>query len=244
MGFFDRLSRLLRANLNDLVSKAEDPVKVLDQAVVDMQAELVKLRQAVATALASQRRLKSQADQAEGQAGHWLERAEQALRAGEEDLARQALTRRRASLETHQALAPQLEAATGQAEALKQGLLKLEGKIGEAKTRKKMLKARVQAAQAQAQLQNSVEGFSTDSALSALSAFERMEEKVEALEAVSAVNVELSVTNLESRFTAFEGTESVNAELSALKQQISSAAHDKASGQPQAKADDNAGFRR
>ncbi|TGG85765.1 MAG: PspA/IM30 family protein, partial [Aphanocapsa feldmannii 288cV] len=56
MGFFDRLSRLLRANLNDLVSKAEDPVKVLDQAVVDMQAELVKLRQAVATALASQRR--------------------------------------------------------------------------------------------------------------------------------------------------------------------------------------------
>ncbi|TGH18374.1 MAG: PspA/IM30 family protein, partial [Aphanocapsa feldmannii 277cI] len=92
MGFFDRLSRLLRANLNDLVSKAEDPVKVLDQAMIDMQAELVKLRQAVATALASQRRLKSQADQAEGQAGHWLERAEQALRAGEEDLARQALT--------------------------------------------------------------------------------------------------------------------------------------------------------
>ena len=234
MGFFDRLSRLLRASLNDLVSKAEDPVKVLDQAMIDMQAELVKLRQAVATALASQRRLKSQADQAEGQAGHWLERAEQALRAGEEDLARQALTRRRASLETHQALAPQLEAATGQAEALKQSLLKLEGKLSEAKTRKNMLKARAQAAQAQVQLQNSVEGLSTDSAMAA---FERMEEKVEALEAVSAVNVELAGTNLESRFTALEGTESVNAELSALKRQINPAAHDKAPGLPQAKAD-------
>jgi len=48
MGFFDRLSRLLRANLNDLVGKAEDPAKILDQSVADMQADLVKLRQAVA----------------------------------------------------------------------------------------------------------------------------------------------------------------------------------------------------
>ena len=55
MGFFDRLSRLLRANLNDLVSKAEDPVKILDQAVSDMQDDLVKLRQAVAMAIASQK---------------------------------------------------------------------------------------------------------------------------------------------------------------------------------------------
>lgn len=61
MGFFDRLSRLLRANLNDLVSKAEDPVKILDQAVSDMQDDLVKLRQAVAMAIASQKRLKNQA---------------------------------------------------------------------------------------------------------------------------------------------------------------------------------------
>ena len=53
MGFFDRLSRLLRANVNDLVSKAEDPVKILDQSVADMQEDLVKLRQAVAMAIAS-----------------------------------------------------------------------------------------------------------------------------------------------------------------------------------------------
>ena len=70
-----------------------------------------------------------------------------------------------------------------------------------------------------------------------MAAFERMEEKIEALEAVSAVNVELAGTNLESRFMALEGTESVNAELSALKRQINPAAHDKAPGLPQAKAD-------
>ena len=71
MGFFDRLSRLLRANLNDLVSKAEDPVKILDQSVADMQADLVKLRQAVAMAIASQKRLRNQAGQAEAQAVTW-----------------------------------------------------------------------------------------------------------------------------------------------------------------------------
>ena len=63
MGLFDRLSRLLRANLNDLVSKAEDPAKILDQSVADMQSDLVKLRQAVATAIASQKRIQNQADQ-------------------------------------------------------------------------------------------------------------------------------------------------------------------------------------
>ncbi|MFN7632322.1 MAG: PspA/IM30 family protein, partial [Cyanobacteriota bacterium] len=87
MGFFDRLSRLLRANLNDLVSKAEDPAKILDQSLADMQADLVKLRQAVATAIASQRRLQNQAEQAESQAKAWYQRAEVALQKGEESLA-------------------------------------------------------------------------------------------------------------------------------------------------------------
>ena len=86
MGFFDRLSRVLRANLNDLVSKAEDPAKILDQSVADMQADLIKLRQAVATAIASQKRIQNQADQAEAQARTWYERAELALKKGEEEL--------------------------------------------------------------------------------------------------------------------------------------------------------------
>jgi phage shock protein A len=95
MGFFDRLSRLLRANLNDLVSKAEDPALILDQSVADMQADLIKLRQAVATAIASQKRIQNQAEQAESQAKTWYERAELALKKSEEDLAREALARRK-----------------------------------------------------------------------------------------------------------------------------------------------------
>jgi len=67
MGLFDRLSRLIRANLNAFVSDAEDPIKILDQSVADMQEDLVKLRQAVAMAIASQKRLENQAKQAKEQ---------------------------------------------------------------------------------------------------------------------------------------------------------------------------------
>ena len=95
MGFFDRLSRLVRANLNDLVGKAEDPLKILDQSMSDMQDDLVKLRQAVAMAIASQKRLQNQLEQSESQIKSWYERAELALRKTEEDLAREALSRRK-----------------------------------------------------------------------------------------------------------------------------------------------------
>lgn len=80
MGFFDRLSRLLRSNLNDLVGRAEDPAKILDQSVADMQSDLIKLRQAVAAAIASQKRIENQAQQAESQSKTWYERATLALK--------------------------------------------------------------------------------------------------------------------------------------------------------------------
>ena len=104
MGFFDRVGRLFRANLNDLVSRAEDPVKILEQSVADMQSDLIKLRQAVATAIASQTRIQNQAEQAENQAQTWYQRAELALKKGEEDLAKEALSRRKTYQETATAL--------------------------------------------------------------------------------------------------------------------------------------------
>ena len=125
MGLFDRLSRLLRANLNDLVSKAEDPAKILDQSVTDMQSDLVKLRQAVATAIASQKRIQNQAEQADSQSRAWYQKAELALKKGEEDLARQALTRRKTYQDTATALNTQLTGQAGQVETLKKSLLYL-----------------------------------------------------------------------------------------------------------------------
>ncbi|MDE0646866.1 MAG: PspA/IM30 family protein [Synechococcus sp. SB0662_bin_45] len=213
MSFFSRLWRLMRANTNDLMSRAEDPAKILDQSLMDMQAELVKLRQAVATAVASQKRIERQASQARVQADHWYGRAQLALKGGDEDLARQALSQRKTHEETAQALSRQLESQAGQVDVLKRSLLKLEGQIAQAKTRKDTLKARAQAAQAQKQLEGAVSGISTDSAMAA---FERMEEKVESLEAETAAIGELAGDNLEARFEAMEGSD-VDDELAALK---------------------------
>jgi phage shock protein A len=220
MGFFDRLSRLVRANANAVLSKAEDPAKILDQSVADMQADLVKLRQAVATAIASQKRIQNQAEQAEGQARTWYERAELALKKGEEDLAREALTRRKTCADTASALNTQLQSQAGQVEQLKQSLVKLESKIAEAKTKKDMLKARAQAAQAQEQLQSAVGNLGTNSAMAA---FEQMEEKVQALEARSQAAAELAGADLESQFAALEGSPEVDDELAALKGRLAGA---------------------
>jgi phage shock protein A len=216
MGFFDRLSRLLRANLNDLVSKAEDPAKILDQSVTDMQVDLVKLRQAVATAIAGQKRLQNQAEQAESQAKVWYERAELALKKGEEDLAREALSRRKTYTDTATALNTQLASQAGQVDTLKRSLTALEGKIAEAKTKKDMLKARAQAAQAQEQLQNAVGSLGTNNSMAA---FDQMEEKVLAMEARSQAAAELAGADLESQFAALQGT-GVEDELEALKQRM------------------------
>ena len=217
MGFFDRLGRLVRANANAAVSSMEDPVKILDQSVADMQADLVKLRQAVALAIASQKRLRSQADQAEAQAKTWYERAELALKKGEEDLAREALTRRKTFQETATSLNGQVSSQDGQVETLKKSLVALEGKIAEAKTKKDMLKARAQAAQAQQQLQSAVGNIGTDSAMAA---FERMEEKVEAMEATGQAAAELAGADLESQFAALESGSDVDDELAALRSQL------------------------
>ena len=213
MSFFSRLWRLVRANANDLVSRAEDPAKILDQALMDMQADLVKLRQAVATAVASQKRMERQASQARDQADQWYSRAQLALQNGDETLAREALSRRKTYGDTAQALSKQLESQAGQVASLKRSLLKLESKISQAKTQKDTLKARAQAAQAQKQLEGAVNSINTDSAMAA---FERMEEKVESLEAETAAVAELAGDNLETRFEAMESSD-VDKELAALK---------------------------
>ena len=195
----------------------EDPVKILDQSVADMQSDLVKLRQAVAMAIASQKRLRNQADQAETQSRTWYERAELALKKNEEDLAREALTRRKTFQETATSLSNQVKAQEAQVETLKKSLVALEGKIAEARTKKDMLKARAQAAQAQQQLQSAVNGMGTNSAMAA---FERMEDKVQSMEASSQAAAELAGADLESQFAALESGSDVDDELASLRQQL------------------------
>ncbi|WAL58839.1 PspA/IM30 family protein [Thermocoleostomius sinensis] len=217
MGLFDRVSRVVRSNLNAAVSSAEDPEKILDQAIIDMQEDLVQLRQAVATAIASQKRVQQQYMQAQSEADNWQRRAQLALQKGDENLAREALNRKKVQAETATALKTQFDQQSATVDTLKRNLIALEGKISEAKTKKDMLKARAQAAKANEQLQRTVGNLGTSTAMSA---FERMEEKVMQMEARSQAAAELAGADLESQFAQLEAGGDVDAELAAMKAQL------------------------
>lgn len=217
MGLIDRVSRVIRANLNDLVSKAEDPEKVLEQTLIDMQEDLVQMRQAVASAIASQKRTQQQYNQAQTEANNWQQRAQLALQKGDENLAREALVRKKTHSETAAALKSQLDQQSTSVDSLKRNLIALEGKISEAKTKKDMLKARASAAKANEQLQNTVGRMNTSSAMAA---FERMEEKVLQMEARSQAAAELAGADLESQFAMLEAGSNVDEELEAMKAQL------------------------
>jgi len=217
MGLFDRLSRVVRANLNDMVSKAEDPEKILEQAIIDMQEDLVQLRQAVARSIATQKRTEQQYNKNQSEANNWQQRAQLALQKGDENLAREALQRKKTVADTAATLKGQLEQQTAQVDTLKRNLIALESKISEAKTKKDMLKARVSAAKANEQLQSTIGRLGTSSAMGA---FERMEDKVMELEARSQAAHELGGADLESQFAALESGSDVDDELTAMKAQL------------------------
>jgi phage shock protein A len=221
MGLLDRISRLMRANVNDMVSKAEDPEKILEQAVIDMQEDLLQLRQAVAQAIATQKRTEQQYNKATNDESSWYQKAELALKKGDENLAREALTRKKSYSETALALKTQLDGQVGQIEGLKRSLMQLESKISEAKTKKDMLKARSQAAKAQEQLQGAVGRVGNNGAMAA---FERMEEKVLNQEARSQAVAELAGNDLESKFAVLSAGSGVDDELEMMKQQLTGSA--------------------
>ncbi|MEB3826735.1 PspA/IM30 family protein [Phormidium sp. CCY1219] len=220
MGLFDRISRVVKANLNDMVSKAEDPEKVLEQSIIDMQEDLVQLRQAVASAIANQKRTQKQYEQANNEANTWQQRAQLALQKGDENLAREALVRKKSHSDTAATLKEQLDGQINQVENLKRNLIGLESKISEAKTKKNMLKARAQAAKANEQLQSTLGSINTGGSMAA---FERMEEKVLQMEARSQAAAEIGGSSLDDQFAQLEAGSDVDDELSAMKAQLSGA---------------------
>jgi phage shock protein A len=214
MGWLQRLWRVVRANINSLIGRAEDPEKILEQAVADMQQDLVRLRQAVAQAIASQKRTERQASQARSQAQEWHRRAQLALEKGDENLAREALQRRKTHQDNAQALEQQLQQQNQVVDRLKRNMRQLEGKISQARTQKDLYIARARSAQASQKIAELTDDLSTGSALNA---FERMEDKVNELEASAQAAQELSGDELDKRFSRLEQGEAVESELSQLR---------------------------
>lgn len=222
MGLFDRVSRVVRANLTNLVNQAEDPEKILEQAVQDMQENLIQLRQAVAQAIATQKRTERQASQAEMTADEWYRRAQLAMQKGDEPLAREALTRRQSYQDTATALKAQIQQQSGVVGKLKENMRTLESKLAEAKTKKDMYIARARSAKASQQLNEMLNRVGTNNAATA---FERMEERVLNLEAQAEASAELNQADpIEKQFRSLEGSGNIDAEIAALKAQLSSPA--------------------
>ncbi|MBW4559731.1 MAG: PspA/IM30 family protein [Mojavia pulchra JT2-VF2] len=217
MEVMKRILRLFRANLNSLIGSAEDPEKVLEKTVLEMQENLVQLRRGVAQAIAIQKRTERQAVSAESTAQEWYRRAQLALQQGNETLAREALTKRRAYQETATALSNQKSEQNDVVVKLKQDMRGLELKISEAKTKKDMYIARARSAEASFKLQEMLSGVSSTSSLNA---FERMEEKVLQIEAKSEAIAQLGGDDLQKQFASLEATNDINAELAAMKVQV------------------------
>ncbi len=219
MGLLGRIGQVIRSNINSMVSKAEDPEKILEQTVSDMQEDLIQMRQGVAQAIATQKRTERQYKQSNSTAQEWYKRAELAMSKGDESLAREALNRRKSYQDTADTLKSQLDQQQSVVVKLKENMVALERKIAEAKTKKDMYIARARSAQASQKL-NEMMGRFGDSG--AMAAFERMEEKVMEMEAQSEAAAELNAASdpIEKQFAALEG-DNIDDELAAMRAKLS-----------------------
>ena len=224
MGIFDRLASLIKSNLNDLISSAENPEKMLNQIIVDMREQLAKAKQQVATAIADEKRLQDQAKTEFAQAEDWEKRAVLAIQQGRDDLAKQALVRQGEHAGHGQQLETTWQTHRVETEKLKNQLRDLNDKIEEAKRKKNLLLARQRRAQAQ---QRIAETMSSMSDKSAFEAFARMEEKIEQnermIKASSEIDEEFSGDRLKGDFKALEkaaGGLDADNQLLALKQKM------------------------
>ncbi len=179
MTILDRLSRLIRANVNDMIGKAEDPTKIIDQTLLDMREAYGEARTEVAGAMAQSAKLQREADTNSKLAADYGDKAEQALRAGSEDLAREALRRKQNYTDLAAGFSAQLTTTSATVENLKTQLRALEAKIDEMESRRQLLVARAQTANASGALEKA-SGF--DKAGGAMGAFDDMERKVAGME--------------------------------------------------------------
>jgi phage shock protein A len=223
MNIFNKLSTLLRSNINDMIARAENPEKMLNQIIVDMREQLTKAKQEVAIAIAEERKLKAQAEEEGRQAQEWERRAMLAVQQDRDDLARQALMRQQEYAERARSLYETWQRHSEETERLKDSLRQLSLKIEEARRKKNLLVAKQKRAQAQKRIHETMAGLSDRSAFEA---FDRMAQRIEDNErralAAAEVSEDLSGDPLEREFAKLEtgGGGSADMRLLELKRKM------------------------
>jgi len=218
MGIFSRLGTLIKSNLNDLISKAEDPQKMLNQIVVEMQNQLLTAKQQVATSIADEKQLKKRWDEQIDLSKEWERKAMLAVRAGDDGLAKEALVRQAEHDKMQGEFGKQWQLQKDAVEKLKDQLRTLNDKIEEAKRKKNILIARQKRAEAQKAIQDTMRGLADNSAFDT---FERMNQKVDQIEAESEAATELggelAGDTLQQKFKKLEGGTGSDMALAELK---------------------------
>jgi phage shock protein A len=217
----DRVSTILRANINDMLDRAEDPEKMIKQLLQDMENQLIQVKTQVAASIADEQRLKERWQQNQQQADEWQHKAELAVQKGADDLAKEALSRRNAYQETATGFKQQYEDQAQQVEQLKDALDKLESKMQEARTKKDLLIARSRRAAAERQIHDTMARVDTTGVTGG---FERMEEKVRTQEARAKATAELDHDSVDERFKQLEQSDKLDSQLEELKSKLGTGA--------------------
>lgn len=218
MGLFKRLRDITMATINDLLDKAEDPVKMLEQYLRDMEADIIDAEAAVAKQIAIEKRFKQQMDEARELVEKRQQQAEKAVLAGNDELAKKALMDKKEQQAKLDSFTEQYITAKGQADLLREQLAQMKDEYNKLKNKKDLLVARAEAAKAQKSINQAMSGFGTNNAARG---FERMENKVLQLEAEAQASAELRSKNksLDDEFAALENHD-VDDELAALKEKL------------------------
>jgi len=214
MALLERVSTLIRANLNDMIDKAEDPEKMIKQVILDMQNQLLQVKTQVAIAIADQHLLEKRQKENEEKTAEWIRKAELAVSKKEDDLARAALHRVESYREMAGAFTQQVADQKAQAENLKIALRQLEQKLTEAQAKADVLIAQHRRARAVGKAHDARTAIG-DGSKSA--AFDRLKRKVAHNEAVSQAKSELGEEDVEDRLTAIEKDDRIEQLLAEMK---------------------------
>ena len=213
MALLDRVATLVRANLNDLIDRAENPEKMLKQVILDMENQFMQVKTQVAIALADLHLLQKKKQENIDKHAEWMRKAELAVDKHDDALARAALERAMSFQQMSESFAQQIGDQEAQVESLKAALKKLEIKLSEARAKVDLLIAqhrRSRTASRAAEAQLTPEGENRT--------FDRIRNEVAREQAIGEARSELLGEDIETRFHALEREEKVNAMLTELKQ--------------------------
>ena len=214
MGLLDRVSTLIRANLNDLIDKAENPEKLIKQVLLDMENQLLQLKTQVAVSIADQHMLEKKQKENEDAAADWMRKAERAVDKQQDDLARVALERQRSTQQVALSYQEQVTDQVAQVEILKTALRKLEQKLAEAKSKKEMLLARHRRSLVTNRANRAQQSIGDRSKAAT---FERLKDKVMLNEAASQAETELLSDDAGDKLAQLEREDEIERMLAELK---------------------------